>query len=72
MFDENTLSLAQEYLDLIASMRSGGYTTDEIHQLDSQRQWTHNELIRLTGLHPSDDMAAYCRRILHLARGSGR
>jgi len=72
MIDPTLLNLASEYLDLIEQMRSGGYTTEEIYQLDSQRQWVHNELLRLTGLDPADDMHAYCRRILHLARGSGR
>ena len=72
MIDPSLLSLAREYLDLIEQMRSGGYTIEEIRQLDSQRQWTHNDLLRLTGLDPADDMAAYCRRLLHVARGQGR
>jgi hypothetical protein len=72
MVDETLLSLAREYLALIAEMSSGRYTTDEIHKLDSDRQWLHNELIRLTGLDPAEDMHAYCRRLLHIARGQGR
>lgn len=72
MINEALLTLAREYLDLIANMSSGDYTTEEIRQLDSERQWTHNELIRLTGIDPTDDMAAYCRRLLHIARSSGQ
>ena len=72
MVNETLLTLAKEYLGLIEDMRSGRYTTAEIRQLDSDRQWLHNELIRLTGLDPSDDMAAYCRRLLHIARGQGQ
>lgn len=72
MIDPQLFSLAKEYLDLIDSMRSGRYSTAELHQLDSDRQWLHNELIRLTGLDPADDMAAHCRRMLHIARGQGR
>lgn len=72
MINETMLSLAKEYLNLIDHMRSGRFTTEEIHQLDSDRQWLHNELIRLTGLDPSDDMAAHCRRLLHIARSNGQ
>lgn len=71
MIDPQLFDRAKEYLDLIDSMRSGKFSTDEIRQLDSDRQWLHNELTRLTGLDPSEDMAAYCRRILHIARGQG-
>lgn len=72
MIDSNLLSLAREYLHLIAEMSSGRYTVEELHQLDSDRQWLHNELVRLTGLDPTEDMHAYCRRVLHIARGIGR
>lgn len=72
MINETLLTLAREYLTLIADMTSGRYTTDEIRQLDSDRQWLHNELLRLTGIDPTDDMHAYCRRLLHIARGQGR
>jgi len=72
MIDETLLTIAREYLDTIAAIGSGQYTTAEQYQLDSQRQWLHNELVRLTGLDPADDMVAYCRRLLHIARGSGQ
>ena len=72
MIDETLFSIAREYLDTVAAIASGQYTLAEQYQLDSQRQWLHNELIRLTGLDPADDMVAYCRRLLHIARGSGR
>lgn len=72
MVDSTLLALAREYLDLIAAGKSGGYTLEELHQLDKDRQWTHNELLRLTCLDPADDMAAYCRRLLHIARSSGQ
>jgi hypothetical protein len=72
MVDETLLSLAKEYLDLIESMRSGRFSITELHQLDGDRQWLHNELLRLTSIDPADDMAAYCRRLLHIARSSGQ
>lgn len=72
MIDAYLLSTAREYLDLIAASKSGGYTLEELYQLDSDRQWHHNELVRLTGLDPADDMVAYCRRLLHIARSSGQ
>lgn len=63
------ISLAQEYVDLIDDMRSGSYTVEEIHQLDSQRQTTHLELCRITGKSHSDDgMYSYARAILLAAR----
>lgn len=58
------LTLCREYLDLIDNMRSGRYTTEELHELDSQRQHTHNELCRLTGYDRSVDMARVARLIL--------
>lgn len=58
------LTLCREYLDLIDNMRSGRYTTEELHELDSQRQYTHNELCRLTGYDRSVDMARVARLIL--------
>jgi hypothetical protein len=67
MADPYLLSLAEEYVSYVDAMRSGSYTTEEIRQLDSQRQLTHNELRRHTGLDP-DDMYAYCRNLLWVAR----
>lgn len=58
------LTLCREYLDLIDNMRSGRYTTEELHELDSQRQYTHNELCRLTDYDRSVDMARVARLIL--------
>jgi hypothetical protein len=72
MIDDYLLSIARAYIDLVNDMRSGRYTTEEVRQLDSDRQWHHNELIRLTGLDPADDMVAHCRRLLHIARSSGQ
>ncbi len=37
-------------------MRSGQYTTEELHTLDSERQNLHNELCRLTGYSRRADM----------------
>ena len=58
------LTLCREYLDLIEQMRSGRYSTAELHELDSQRQYTHNELCRLTGYDRTVDMARAARLIL--------
>ena len=62
------ISLCEEYVQLVNDMRSGQYTIAEIRQLDSQRQVTHNELCRITGLDPSDDMYAYAKAVLLAAR----
>lgn len=70
MLDPYVLTLAREYVDLVSDMGSGAYTNEELHALDSQRQWQHNELIRVTGIDPTEDMFAYCVRLLHFARGS--
>lgn len=44
------LSLCREYLGLCSLMTSHHYhSDDERRALSSQRQWVHNELIRLLG-----------------------
>jgi hypothetical protein len=39
-------TICQEYLDSIKQMNSGRLTTEELQELDSQRQWLHNEILR--------------------------
>ncbi len=56
--------LAREYIELVDAMRSGGYTTADLHELDSQRQYTHNELCRLTGYDRTVDMYRAARLIV--------
>ncbi len=65
--DSYLISLAEEYVALVDAMRSGGYSTSDIRQLDSQRQVTHNEIRRHTNLDP-DDMYSYCRQVIRAAR----
>lgn len=72
MADPHLVTLCRDYLDLIREMASGRYSTADLHTLDSDRQLLHNELLRITGLDPADDMAAYARRVLHAARAGGQ
>ena len=44
------ISLCQEYVQVVDAMRHGRYTAAELRELDSQRQVTHNDLCRITGL----------------------
>lgn len=34
-------TLCQEYIELVDAMRSGSYSTEYLHTLDSDRQWHH-------------------------------
>jgi hypothetical protein len=65
------ISLCEEYVQLVDAMRHGRYTAAELRELDSQRQVTHNELCRITGLDPSDDMYAHAKAVLLAARAGG-
>lgn len=56
MNNAHTVQIAREYVAVVDAMRSGQYTTDELRQLDSERQGLHNDLIRLTGYARSTDM----------------
>lgn len=49
-------TICQEYLDTIKQMNSGLYTTEEIYQLDSQRQWLHNEILFRLELERDSDL----------------
>lgn len=61
---EYIVSLAREYLETVDNIRSGRFTTDEIYQLDSQRQLLHNELCRITGYDRRIDMYRAARMII--------
>ena len=63
------VSLCREYVELVDSMRFGQYSRDELRQLDSQRQVTHNQLLDITGLERDTDMYAYARAVLLVAQG---
>lgn len=65
------ISLCQEYVELVDSMRQGRYTAAELRELDSQRQVTHNQLLQITNLDPSDDMYAHAKAVLLAARAGG-
>jgi hypothetical protein len=56
MSADQLLTLCREYISLVDAMRSGQYTTDELHTLDSERQSLHTELCRLTGYTRRADM----------------
>ena len=56
MSADQLLTLAREYIATVDAMRSGQYTTDELRALDSERQYLHNELCRLTSYTRRADM----------------
>lgn len=64
MSDQHALILAREYLDVIANIRSGQFTTDEIYQLDSERQLLHNDLCRILGYDRNVDMYRVAQMLL--------
>lgn len=64
MEDPYVLSLCHEYLHVCAAMAAGVSDAD-YKELSSQRTWTHEELIRLTGLDRPFDMQAYARRCVN-------
>jgi hypothetical protein len=59
-------SICQEYLETIKQMKSGRFSTEEIHTLDSERQWLHNEILRQLELSRDDDLDVerFARRYL--------
>jgi cell division FtsZ-interacting protein ZapD len=59
----------REYVELVDSMGFGHYSRDELRELDSQRQVTHNQLLDITGLDRSEDMYAYAKAVLLAAQG---
>ena len=63
------LSLCQEYIELVDTVRTGRYDADDWRELDSQRQVTHNQLLDITGLTRDDDMYAYARAVVLDAKG---
>lgn len=67
--DPYLISLAKEYCELVDGMRSGTFSLEELHELDSQRQTTHLELCRITGMSHSADMYRYARTVVLAARG---
>ncbi len=65
------LSLCREYVELVNTLKSGGYTRSEWRELDSQRQVTHDQLLDILNLTRDDDVDMYerARAILLDARG---
>ena len=62
-------SLAGEYVQLVDTMRSGGYGGhDEHYALDGTRLITHDALIALTGQCRPVDMYQYCKNLLATRR----
>lgn len=63
------ISLCREYVELVDAMRFGQYSRDELRELNSQRQVTHNQLLDITGMDRSEDMYAYATAVLLAAQG---
>jgi len=61
---EYIVSIAREYLETVDQIRSGRFSTEEIYQLDSQRQLLHNEMCRITGYSRNIDMYRAARMII--------
>ena len=59
--------LCQEYLDLIRRMNSGQFDLETLALLDSERQSTHEEILRRLGLDRSSnlDVERFARRYLY-------
>ena len=68
--DQHTLTLLREYIEHVDAMRSGQYTTDETHILDSERILLHDRLCDLLGVGHDVDMYRRAKSILMYARGS--
>lgn len=68
--DAYTIQLCREYIETVDAMRSGRYSTEEIHQLDSQRLLLHDELCNLLRVDRKTDMYRRARAVLMAARGS--
>lgn len=68
--DGHTLTLLREYINHVDMMRSGHFTTEEIHTLDSERILLHDRLCDLLGIDHSVDMYQRARSILLYARGA--
>ena len=68
--DTHTLTLLREYCEHVDMMRSGRFTTDELHTLDSERILLHDRLCELLGLARSVDMYRRAQAILMYARGA--
>jgi hypothetical protein len=69
--DQYLLSLFAEYTTLVDMMRGGGYTPEEAHTLDAERQVLHSQLIQYTGRDRSFDMYRHARNALTDARRQG-
>lgn len=69
--DQHTLTLLSEYVEHVDGMRSGQFTTGELHTLDSERVLLHDRLCELLGIDHSVDMYRRARAILMHARGAG-
>jgi len=54
--DEHLVLLCREYVTLVEAMREGQYEPEELRDLDSQRQVTHEQLLESTGLTRSTNM----------------
>jgi hypothetical protein len=70
MPDVYLIGLCRDYIELVDIHRGGsGLTPEELHQIDQQRQVTHRQLCDHTGKDLDEDMYAYCKAVLHAARG---
>jgi hypothetical protein len=65
------VSLCQEYVELVDAMRGGQHPQEELREIDSQRQVTHNQLLEITRMTRADDMYAYAKAVILAAKTGG-
>ena len=70
MPDAYLIGLCRDYVELVDLHRGGSdLTSQELHQVDQQRQVTHRQLCQYTGMDLDEDMYRYAKAVLHAARG---
>ena len=69
--DTHLVDLCSEYIEYVDASSSGMYPLEDLHQIDSQRQVTHNEILRYTHQDRSVDMYQFARVELMKARAEG-
>jgi hypothetical protein len=67
--DAYLIGLCRDYVDLVEAHNDGSRPSEELHQIDQQRQVTHRQLCDYTGKNLDEDMYSYARAVLHAARG---
>ena len=72
--DTHLIDLCTEYIEYVDASSSGLYPLGELHQIDSQRQVTHNEILRYTHRDRSMnfDMHQFAQWVIRSARTEGQ